>query len=156
MTETSIKIKTRIRIIKRRLTWHLHPYDQRVMMILIDIFSSNFRKAVELDGMKQTSVKRTLWTGNERNKLSSDCVNASSLNMFKNRIHIYHTQVIYQGLVLSQCLPSSFAIWSLLLCMAILLVSQGLKKLSVIKLIPNHKIILNKGLSLQWCSSALR
>ena len=35
-------------------------------MILIDIFSSNFRKAVELDGMKQTSVKRTLWIGNEK------------------------------------------------------------------------------------------
>ena len=49
---------------------------------------------------------------NEWNKLPNDCVNASSVNMFKNR---------FVGLWISQWLPCPLAIWNLLFGMAILL-----------------------------------
>ena len=64
---------------------------------------------------------------NEWNKLPNDCVNASSVNMFKNRIdrvfdkgrlHIDHNIV---GLSMSQWLPCPLAIWNFLFGMAILL-----------------------------------
>ena len=76
---------------------------------------------------------------NEWNKLPNDCVNASSVNMFKNTIdryliragytkgglHIYEKIV---GLSISQWLPCPLAIWNLLFEMAILL---NLVKLSL-------------------------
>ena len=62
---------------------------------------------------------------NEWNKLPNDCVNAGSVNMFKNRIDIsdkggLHIEKIV-GLSISQWLPCPLAIWNLLFEMAILL-----------------------------------
>ena len=97
------------------------------MRILIGIWSSNSKKAVEpedtkqhlivkehcrLDMRKYTFSQRVL---NEWNKLSNDCVNASSVNMFKNIIDRY----LIVGLLISQWLP--LAIWNLYFGMAILL-----------------------------------
>ena len=69
------------------------------MRMLIGICSSNLKKAVEpqdtkqhyrvikeqcrLDMRKYSFSQRVI---NEWNKLPNDCVNASSVNMFKNRI----------------------------------------------------------------------
>ena len=36
------------------------------------------------------------WTINEWNKLSTDCVTASSVNMFKNKVHTYLRRVGYK------------------------------------------------------------
>ena len=62
---------------------------------------------------------------NEWNKLPNDCVNASSVNMFKNRIDRYlirlHIDEKIVGLSISQWLPCPLAIWNLLFGMAILL-----------------------------------
>ena len=61
---------------------------------------------------------------NEWNKLPNDCVNASSVNMFKNRIDRYMIRAGYDqivGLSISQWLPCPLAIWNLLFGMAILL-----------------------------------
>ena len=52
------------------------------------------------------------------NKLPNDCVNGSSVNMFKNRIDI--DEKMYR-LPISQWLPCPLAIWNLLFGMAILL-----------------------------------
>ena len=66
---------------------------------------------------------------NEWNKLPNDCVNASSVNMFKNRIDRYLIRVCYTivhidekivGLSISQWLPCPIAIQNLLLGMVIL------------------------------------
>ena len=73
------------------------------MRILIGICSSNLKKAVEHKaalGHKAALVKEQCWLEmrkysfsqkviNEWNKLPNDCVNASSVNMFKNRIDRY-------------------------------------------------------------------
>ena len=62
------------------------------MRILKRICSSNLKKAVEpekqcrLDMRKYSFSQRVI---NEWNKLSNDCVIASSVNMFKYRIDIY-------------------------------------------------------------------
>ena len=68
------------------------------MRILIGIFSSNLKKAVEghtaalvkeqcrLDTRKYSSSQRVI---NEWNKLPNECVNASSVNVLKNIINIY-------------------------------------------------------------------
>ena len=63
---------------------------------------------------------------NEWNKLSNDCVNASGVNMFKNRIDRSDKGGLriddkIVGLSISQCLPCPLAIWNLLFGMAILL-----------------------------------
>ena len=58
---------------------------------------------------------------NEWNKLPNDCVNASSVNMFKNRIDRYLMNQNIFGLSISQWLPCPLAIWNLLFGMAILL-----------------------------------
>ena len=67
---------------------------------------------------------------NEWNKLPNDCVNASSVNMFKNRIDRYdeisdkgglHIDDKIVGLLISQWLPCPLAIWNLLFGMAVLL-----------------------------------
>ena len=63
---------------------------------------------------------------NEWNKLPNDCVNASSVNMFKNRIDRYlisglHIDEKIVGLSIRQWLPCPLAIWNLLFGMAILL-----------------------------------
>ena len=60
------------------------------------------------------------------NKLPNDCVNASSVNMLKNRIDIsdkggLHIDEKIVGLSISQWLPCPLAIWNLLFGMAILL-----------------------------------
>ena len=75
---------------------------------------------------------------NEWNKLPNDCVNASSVDMFKNIIDIYlimgglHTDEKIVGLSISQWLPCSLAIWNLLFGMAILLNT------------PNNIVLINK------------
>ena len=56
---------------------------------------------------------------NEWNKLPNDCVNASSVNMFKNRIDIFdkgglHIDEKIVGLSISQWLPCPLATWNLL------------------------------------------
>ena len=69
------------------------------MRMLIGICSSNLKKAVEpgqkaaivkeqcrLDMRKYSFSQRVI---NEWNKLPNDCVNASSVNVFKNRIDKY-------------------------------------------------------------------
>ena len=58
---------------------------------------------------------------NEWNKLPNDCVNASSVNMLKNRICGLHIDEKIVGLLISQWLPCPLAIWNLLFGMAILL-----------------------------------
>ena len=64
---------------------------------------------------------------NEWYKLPNDCVNASSVNMFKNRIDIIfdkgrlHIYDIFFELSISQWLPCPLAILNLLFGMAILL-----------------------------------
>ena len=63
---------------------------------------------------------------NEYNKLPNDCVNASNVNMFKNKIDISDKDGLYiddkiVGLSISQWLPCPLAIWNLLFGVAILL-----------------------------------
>ena len=63
---------------------------------------------------------------NEYNKLPNDCVNASNVNMFKNKIDISDKDGLYiddkiVGLLISQWLPCPLAIWNLLFGVAILL-----------------------------------
>ena len=70
------------------------------MRMLIGICSSNLKKAVEPDDTKPALVKEQCRLDmrkysfsqrviNEWNKLPNDSVNASSVNMFKNRIDRY-------------------------------------------------------------------
>ena len=58
--------------------------------------------------------------------MPNGCVNASSVNMFKNRIDRYlagglHIDENFVGLSINQWLPCPLAIWNLLFEMAILL-----------------------------------
>ena len=76
-----------------------------------------------LDMRKYSFSQRVI---NEWNKLSNDCVNASSVNMFTNRIDRYliragNTDEKIVGLSISQWLPCPLVIWNLLFEMAILL-----------------------------------
>ena len=99
------------------------------MRILIGICSSNIKKAVDR-GHKATLVKEQFRLNmrknsisqrviNEWSKLSNDCVNASSVNMFKNKMYGYLIKGGYTyndkivGLSISQWLPCPLAIWNL-------------------------------------------
>ena len=74
------------------------------MRMLIGVCSSNFKKAVEpedaalvkeqcrLDMRKYSFSQRVI---NEWDKLPNDCVNASNVNMFKNRIDRYMIRAGY-------------------------------------------------------------
>ena len=59
-----------------------------------------------LDIRKHSFSQRTI---NEWNKLSKDCVTASSVNMFKNKVDTYLRIV---GHSISQWLPCPLAIWA--------------------------------------------
>ena len=53
---------------------------------------------------------------NKWNKLSTDCVTASSVNMFENKVDTYlrragYTYMKKSGLSISQWLPCPLAIW---------------------------------------------
>ena len=75
-----------------------------IMKILIEIVFSHLRKIVELEDRvtflknqrldigKYSFSQRTI---NEWNRLSTDCVNASSVNMFKNKTDKYLRRVGY-------------------------------------------------------------
>ena len=77
-----------------------------------------------LDMRKYSFSQRVI---NKWNKLPNNCVNASSVNMFKNRIdRLYdksglHIDDKIVGFSISQWLPWPLAIWNLLFGMAILL-----------------------------------
>ena len=80
------------------------------------------KEQCRLDMRKYSFSQRVI---NEWNKLPNDCVNASSVNMFKNRIDIYdkgglHIDEKIVGLSISQWLLCPLAIWNLLFGMAIL------------------------------------
>ena len=82
-----------------------------------------------LDMRKYSFSQRVI---NEWNKLPNDCVNSSSVNMFKNRIEIsdkggLHIDEKIVGLSISQWLPCPLAIWNLLFEMAILLKCDSIK-----------------------------
>ena len=67
-----------------------------------------------LDIRKHSFSQRTI---NEWNKLSTDCVTASSVNMFKNKVDTYLRRAGYKymnivGLLISQWLPFPLAIWA--------------------------------------------
>ena len=83
------------------------------------------KEQCRLDMRKYSFSQRVI---NEWNKLPNDCVNASSVNMFKNRIDRYLIRAGYiyiddktVGLSISHWLPCPLAIWNLLFGMAILL-----------------------------------
>ena len=76
------------------------------------------KEQCRLDMKKYSFSQRMI---NEWNKLPNDCVNASSVNMFKNKIDRYHINEKIVGLSISQRLPCPLAIWNLLFAMAILL-----------------------------------
>ena len=80
------------------------------------------KEQCRLDMRKYSFSQRVI---NEWNKLPNDCVNASSVNMFKN-LQIFdkgglHIDETIFGLSISQWLPCPLAIWNLLFGMAILL-----------------------------------
>ena len=67
-----------------------------------------------LDIRKHSFSQRTI---NEWNKLSTECVTASSVNMFKNKVDTYLRRAGYKymdivGLSISQWLPCPLAIWA--------------------------------------------
>ena len=67
-----------------------------------------------LDIRKYFFSQRTI---NEWNKLSMDCITASSVNMFKNKVDTYYrwagyTQMKIVGLSISQWLPCPLATWA--------------------------------------------
>ena len=76
------------------------------------------KEQYRLDIRKYSFSQRVI---NEWNKLPNDCVNASSVNMFKNKIYRYliHTDDKIVELSISQC-PCPLVIWNLF-GMAILL-----------------------------------
>ena len=81
------------------------------------------KEQCRLDMRKYSFSQRVI---NKWNKLPNDCVNTSSVNMFKNRIDIsdkggLHIDENIVGLSISQWLPCPLAIWNLLFGMAILL-----------------------------------
>ena len=64
------------------------------------ICSSNLKKAVEPEDIKQYRLDMRKYSFSQRvisewSQLSNDCVNASSVNMFKNKTDIYLTRVSY-------------------------------------------------------------
>ena len=75
------------------------------MKILIEICFSHSRRIARghevklvkdqcrLDTRKHSFSQRTI---NERNKLSTDCVTASSVNMFKNKVDTYLRRAGYK------------------------------------------------------------
>ena len=81
--------------------WGIFFYYRMGMKILIEIFFSALKKDSRTRGHGVTSVKvlcrldirkysfsqRTI---NEWNKLSTDCVTARSVSMFKNKVDTYH------------------------------------------------------------------
>ena len=80
------------------------------------------KEQCRLDMRKYSFSQRVI---NEWNKLPNDCVNASSVNMFKNRIYIsdkggLHIDEKIVGLSISQWRPCPLAIWNVLFGMAIL------------------------------------
>ena len=80
------------------------------------------KEQCRLDMRKYSFSQRVI---NEWNKLPNDCVNASSVNIFKNRIDISDKGGLYIDvkivvLSISQWLPCPLAIWNLLFGMAIL------------------------------------
>ena len=65
-----------------------------------------------LDIRRHSLSQRTV---NEWNKLSTHCVTASSVNMFKNKVDTYLRRAGYTyivGLSISQWLPCPFAFWA--------------------------------------------
>ena len=81
------------------------------------------KEQCRLDMRKYSFSQRVI---NEWSKLPNECVNASSVNMFKNRIDIFdkgrlHIDEKIVGLSISQWLPCPLSIWNLLFGMAILL-----------------------------------
>ena len=67
-----------------------------------------------LDIKKYSFSQRTV---NEWNKLSTDCITASSVNMFKNKLDTYlrrtgYTKMNTDGFSISQWLPCPLAIWA--------------------------------------------
>ena len=86
------------------------------------------KEQCRLDMRKYSFLQRVI---NEWHKLPNDCVNASSVNMFKNRSDRYLLRAGYTcglhigdkivGLSISQWLPCPFAIWNVLFGMAVLL-----------------------------------
>ena len=67
-----------------------------------------------LDIRKHSFSQRTI---NEWNKLSTDCVTVSSVNMFKNKVDTYLRRAGYKymnidGLSISQWRPCPLAIWA--------------------------------------------
>ena len=70
------------------------------MRMLIGICSSYLKKAVEPEDTKQCRLNMRKYSFSQRvinewNKLPNDCVNASSVNMFKNRIDRYLIRASY-------------------------------------------------------------
>ena len=68
--------------------------------MLTGICSSNLKKAVEPEDTKQHLLDMRKYSFSQRvinewNKLPNVCVNASSVNMFKNRIDRYMIRVGY-------------------------------------------------------------
>ena len=67
-----------------------------------------------LDIRKHSFSQRTI---NEWNKLSTDCVTASSVNMFKDKVDTYlrradYTEIKHVGLSISKWFPCPLAIWA--------------------------------------------
>ena len=62
-----------------------------------------------LDTRKHSFSQRTI---NQWNKLSTDCITASSVNMFKNKVDTYLRRMNIVGLSISQWLPCPLAIWA--------------------------------------------
>ena len=67
-----------------------------------------------LDIRKHSFSQRTI---NKWNKLSTDCITASSVNMFKNKVDTYlrragYTNMNTVGLTISQWLPCPLTIWA--------------------------------------------
>ena len=100
------------------------------MMILLGICPSNkegsrtrghkaalVKEQCRLDMIKYSFSHRVI---NELNKLSNDCVNASSMNMFKNRIDKYLIRADIDdkvvGLSISQWLPCPLVVWKTGIC----------------------------------------
>ena len=83
--------------------------DNRTRGHGINLVKNRYR----LDIRKYSFSQRTI---NEWNTFSTDCVTASSVNMFKNNVDTYlrradYTQIKNVGLSVSQWLPCPLAIW---------------------------------------------
>ena len=73
---------------------------------MTEIFFSQSRKREGLEDISKEAVSFSQRTVNEWNRLSADCVGASSVNIFKNKIDIYLRLRVYLdryvGLSISQ------------------------------------------------------